>query len=494
MTVDTGYALAAWILSKGIALSFILAFLTLQPQVLGLYGKNGILSIRQFMMVLREQTGPQRYYELPTIFWFNATDFFINAVTLTGLLSSTLALMGFCYPLMIFIAWVCYLSFVNSGQDFLGFQWDSLLLEVGVLAIFLYPWHLEWTPWQTYEPNFFIRWLFWLLLFKLMFLSGAVKILSKDASWRDMTALKFHYWTQPIPNPVAYFADKAPLWFQKFCCAMMFATEIGIPFLVFGPGKIRWVGATIIIFFQFLIIITGNYAFFNFLTIVLCLFLFDDSFWAVILDKVLPGITIIAETSMFYQSLGLILAILMVPLNLFWFVLAFFENSRILNPAIPIIRAIYNYRFNSSYGLFAVMTKDRPELVLQGSHDHENWVDYEFKYKPSSVTKMPPVVAPYHPRLDWQMWFAALGTFNQNLWLQNLMARIFMNSDDVLRLLKKNPFPEVPSYLRIVKYRYKFSTTKELLQKGQWWEREYVGLYSPVFEKTDFISEEPSFE
>lgn len=491
---DTSYALAAWVLSKGIALSFIFAFLALQPQVLGLYGKDGILSIRQFMAVLREQTGPQRFYELPTIFWLNSSDFFLNAVTLTGLLSSTLALMGFCFPLMILVAWICYISFVNSGQDFLGFQWDSLLLEVAILAIFLVPWSFEWAPWVTYEPNLFIRWLFWVLLFKLMFLSGVVKILSKDKAWRDFTALKYHYWTQPIPNPLAYFVDKAPMWFQKFSCAMMYFSELVVPFLIFAPGKARWVGAGLLIGFQLLIIATGNYAFFNFLTIVLSLFLLDDAFWGMFLTKVFPSITVIAETSMFYQSLGLILAILLLPVNLFWFGLAFFENSKVLNPAIPIIRAIYNYRFNSSYGLFAVMTKDRPELVLQGSHDHENWVDYEFKYKPSSLKKMPPIVAPYHPRLDWQMWFAALGTFNQNLWLQNLMARIFMNSEDVLGLLKTNPFPEVPSYLRIVKYRYRFSDMKDLLEKGQWWEREYIGLYSPVFEKTDFVGEETSFE
>lgn len=193
---------------------------------------------------------------------------------------------------------------------------------------------------------------------------------------------------------------------------------------------------------------------------------------------------------MFYQSLGLIITVIMLPLNFFWFALAFRENSRFLNPVIPIIRAIYNYRFNSSYGLFAVMTKDRPELILQGSDDTENWVEYEFKYKPSSVKKMPPIVAPYQPRLDWQMWFAALGTFNQNLWLQNLMARIFLNSEDVLRLLKNNPFPHVPKYLRLVKYKYKFSSTKDLFEKGDWWQREYVGLYSPVFEKTDFVTEE----
>lgn len=488
--IESSYAMSAWVLSKGIAFCFILAFLSLLPQIMGLYGKNGILSIQQFMFVLEEQTGPQRYYELPTIFWFNSSDFFLYATGVLGLFASTMALMGFCPPLMMLTAWVCYLSFVNAGQDFLGFQWDSLLLEVGVLSFFLTPWGFEWTPWTAYEPSPFVRWLFWILLFKLMFLSGVVKILSKDISWRDLTALKYHYWTQPIPNPLAYFMDKLPLWFQKLSCALMFFTELATPFLIFFPGKARWLAAGFLLGFQILILATGNYAFFNALSIVLCLFLLDDSFWQTFLPKIFPSLTVVTETSFFYQSLGLVVAVIMVPLNLFWFALAFRENSKLLNPAIPIIRAIYNYRFNSSYGLFAVMTKERPELVLQGSDDNITWVDYEFRYKPSRLDKMPPAVAPYHPRLDWQMWFAALGTFNQNLWLQNLMARIFMQSESVLDLLKNNPFPNTPKYMRLVKYQYKFSTTKTLFEKGEWWTREYTGLYSPIFEKTDFVPEE----
>ncbi len=484
---DVSYALSAWVLSRGIAFCFIIAFLSLLPQVMGLYGKDGILSIRQFMFVLKQQSGPQRYYELPTLFWINSSDFFLNTVAIIGLATSIFALLGFCPPLMILAAWVCYLSFINSGQDFLGFQWDSLLLEVGLLSFFLSPWSLMWNPWIAFEPSPFVRWLFWLLLFKLVFLSGTVKILSKDSSWRDYSALKYHYWTQPLPNPLAYFMSKLPEWFQRLSCRFMFAIELGVPFLIFLPGKMRWLCAGIFIFLQIMILITGNYAFFNIITITLCLFLFDDSFWSLFLNKIFPSLSPSHETSLLYQSLGLIIAAILLPLNIFWFALAFRENSGFVNPLIPIIRSIYNYRFNSSYGLFAVMTKDRPELVLQGSNDTEIWVEYEFKYKPSSVTKMPPIVAPYQPRLDWQMWFAALGTFNQNLWLQNLMARIFLNSEDVLKLLKNNPFPHVPNYLRLVKYKYRFSDTQNLFKKGEWWQREYVGLYSPVFEKTDFV-------
>lgn len=487
---ETSYALSAWVLSKGIALCYLLAFLSLFPQTLGLFGKNGILSIHQFMLVLRQQTGLQRYYELPSVFWFNASDLFLNGICLLGLSTATLALLGFSPPFMILIAWVCYLSFVNSGQDFLGFQWDSLLLEAGLLTMFLTPWSLEWAPWLAYEPSPFVRWVFWLLVFKLMFLSGTMKFLSKDRSWRDLSALKYHYETQPLPTPLAYLSLKMPLTLHKFSCALSHLIELAVPFLIFVPGPARVWGAWILIGLQVLIIFTGNYAFFNILTIVLCLFLLEDSFWQSFLPKLFPALTISVDTPFLYEALGLVLAVIMIPLNLFWFGLAFRENSRVLNPLIPIIRAIYNYRVNSSYGLFSVMTKERPELVLQGSEDTENWVEYEFKFKPGCVTKRPRLVAPYHPRLDWQMWFAALGSFNQNLWLQNLMARIFMNSEEVLSLLKTNPFPQVPKYLRLVKYQYKFSSTKNLFEKGEWWTREYVGLYSPVFEKTDFVAEE----
>jgi hypothetical protein len=486
---NSSYAYSAWALSRGIALCFVIAFASLLPQMMGLYGKNGILSIHQFMRVIKNKTGPQRYYELPTLFWLNSSDLFLNAVAGTGLLAALLATLGFSTPVMMVVTWACYLSFVNSGQDFLRFQWDILLLETGFLSFFLSPWRIDWSSWAVHEPSVFVRWLFWILLFKLIFLSGVVKVISKDPVWRNLTALKYHYWTQPIPNPISYFMAKLPEWFQKICTGIMFTIELAVPFLIFLPGKARWVGAGLIFTFQVLILITGNYAFFNFLSAILCFILVDDTLWQPWLMNFFPKLTLVTEYSMIYNSAGAVLAVIILPLNLFWFALAFWDESPLLNSFLAIIRTIYNLRINSSYGLFAVMTKQRPELVLQGSNDTENWEDYEFKFKPSSLKTMPPVLAPHQPRLDWQMWFAALGTFRQNLWLQNLMARIFMNSEDVLNLLRKNPFPEVPKYLRLVRYQYKFSETRDLFKQGIWWQREYVGLYSPVFEKTDFVEE-----
>jgi hypothetical protein len=483
------YAYSAWILSRGIAICYIIAFASLTPQLMGLYGKNGILSIRQFMRVVKNKTGPQRYYELPTLFWANSSDAFLYAVAGVGLLASILAAVGFSTPVMMVLAWVCYLSYVNAGQDFLSFQWDILLLEAGFLSFFLSPWAIDWNSWTAFEPSLFVRWLFWLLLFKLMFMSGVVKLMSRDPVWRNLTALNYHYWTQPIPNPVAYFAAKLPAWFQKLSTAIMFVIELAVPFLIFVPGKTRWLAAGLLLFLQALILLTGNFAFFNLLAVILCLSLLDNTFWHSWLLDYFPRLTVLESTSMVYQSIGLIVTVIILPLNLFWFALTFWEESPILNYFLTIIRTIYNFRLSSSYGLFAVMTKQRPELVLQGSNDTENWEEYEFKFKPSSTRTMPPILAPHQPRLDWQMWFAALGTFRQNLWLQNLMARIFMNSDDVLHLLRKNPFPEVPKYLRLVRYQYKFSEVKKLFREGHWWQREYVGLYSPVFEKTDFVEE-----
>jgi hypothetical protein len=494
MMDSTTYALSAWFLSRGISLCFVLAFLSLVPQLMGLYGKNGILSIDTFIRVLKEQTGVQRYYELPTLFWLNSSDFFLNFVAMTGLFASTLSFMGFCPPLMLVLAWLCYLSFVNAGQDFLGFQWDVLLLEVGFLGFFLPPWQFDWQPWAAFEPSLFVRWLFWALLFKLMFLSGIVKIISRDVAWRNFTALDYHYWTQPIPNVISYFIAKMPGWSHRLMCVSMFAIELVIPFCIFFSGPLRWAGAALLVSFQVLIWLTGNYAFFNLITAVLSLFLFEDAFWEMFLPRVFPSLHVVAQTSPLLESVGIVLAIILLPLNIFWFGLTFRESSRWLNPLLPIIQYLYNFRINSSYGLFAVMTKERPELVLQGSNDTETWLEYEFKFKPCRLEKMPPLVAPHQPRLDWQMWFAALGTFSQNLWLQNLMARIFLNSEDVLRLLRKNPFPEVPLYMRLVKYQYKFSPAKSLFEKGQWWQREYVGLYSPIFEKSDFVGEEDSLE
>ncbi|MBO9666788.1 MAG: lipase maturation factor family protein [Bdellovibrio sp.] len=464
---------------KVLALSYFIAFLSLSTQVLGLFGKSGILSIDHLLNLLDKELGVNRFRHFPSLFWFASSDFVLKVTCLIGMLASSLAFLGFSQGWMFVLCWLCYLSFVSCGQVFLSYQWDSLLLELGFLGIFFAPLQIEWLPFAGYEIHPLVLGMVWILLFKLMFSSGVVKLTNKDPAWKNLTALRFHFWTQPLPNAISYFLDKMPLWFQKASTALMFTIELAVPFFIFIPGKPAFVAACLLLLLQTLIILTGNFAFFNIITIGLCFSIIPDNFWS------LPLHSFVEPISVSYP-LALIVLIMTLPASLFWIYKTLFEKSKALDFMLPYMRALYPLRISNPYGLFAVMTKARPELVLEGSDDGEHWLEYEFKHKPTDLKKMPTFIAPFQPRLDWQMWFAALETFNENLWLQNLVTRLFEESAEVQELLAKDPFGgKSPHYLRIVKYNYHFSSLEELKKKGQWWTRTSIGVYSPIFARDD---------
>ncbi|WP_413584761.1 lipase maturation factor family protein [Bdellovibrio sp. HCB274] len=473
------YLISSWVISKTLALTYFVAFLSLSTQVLGLYGSRGILSIDHLLNILDKELGLSRFRHFPSLFWFASGDFVLKTVCMLGMLASTLAFLGFSQTWMFLACWVLYLSFCSCGQVFLSYQWDNLLLELGFIALFFAPFSFEWMPFSTYQIHPMILGLVWILLFKLMFSSGVVKLTNKDPDWKNLSALRFHYWTQPLPNPVAWLADKLPLGFQKFSCMIMFLIEVAVPFIIFIPGVPSFAAALILIFLQILIVLTGNFAFFNLLTIGMCLGLVADRFW-IFTDTswILPvGIS---------TEVAVTVLIALLPGNLFWIYKTVFEKSTALDFMLPWMRFLFPFRLTNPYGLFAVMTKSRPEIVLEGSNDGSNWLEYEFKHKPTKLTHRPTVVAPFQPRLDWQMWFAALETFNENMWLQNLVTRLFDECAEVQELLKTDPFEgKSPKFMRFVKYTYQFSSWNELKSTGQWWRRDHFSVYSPVFERDE---------
>ncbi|WP_374035277.1 lipase maturation factor family protein [Bdellovibrio bacteriovorus] len=472
------YNIASWIISKTLALSYFVAFLSLLPQVLGLYGSQGILSIDHLLNLLDKELKAERFYHVPSLFWFSSGDLTLKLFCFIGMTASSLAFLGFSQSFMFLTCFICYLSFVSCGQIFLSYQWDSLLLELGFLGLFFAPWQWEWIPLAAHNLHPIMLGLVIFLLFKLMFLSGIVKLTHKDGSWKDLTALTYHYWTQPLPTPVAYFAHKMPRWFQKMSTVIMFFIELVCPFLMLVPGKTQVVAVALLLTLQFLIILTGNYGFFNLLTIGLCLAVLPDAAWGFKINWV--------EATTLPTAVMLVPALILVPSSLFWILKTLSENSTKLNFMLPYMRFFYPFRINNPYGLFAVMTKTRPEVVLQGSNDGLNWEDYEFQFKPGSLKKAPPVCAPHQPRMDWQMWFAALENFNENMWLQNLATRVFEQSPDVMTLFSKDPFKGTsPRFLRFERYEYRFSDFKDLRQNGQWWERVHSGSYGPVFGRDD---------
>ncbi len=473
--------ISSWILSKSLSVAYFIAFLSLIPQVLGLFGRQGILSIDHLLNILDKELKAERFYHLPSVFWFFSADFALKAVCFAGLMASSLAFMGFSQSFMLAICFVCYLSFVSCGQIFLNYQWDTLLLELGFLGLFFAPFKWEWLPFGAYILHPVVYGLVLLLVFKLIFLSGVSKLTTKDLTWRNLTALTYHYWTQPLPTPLAYFVHKLPPAIHKLSAIIMFVIELIVPFLIFVPGPTQTLAVILLVGLQILIMLTGNYGFFNLLTAALCLSVLPDSTWGAQINWLQP-----ASLPM---PIAIALLFLLVPSSLFWLFKGLFEKSTKLDFLLPFMRFFYPFRISNPYGLFAVMTKNRPELILEGSHDGITWLEYKFKYKPTSIKKYPSLVAPHLPRLDWQLWFAGLENFNDNLWLQNLMTRLFEQSQDVTMLFEENPFKKAPpEYLRFLRYEYKFASVTSLKDKGEWWSRELIGPYSPTFKKDDLLA------
>ncbi|MDE3067963.1 MAG: lipase maturation factor family protein [Verrucomicrobiota bacterium] len=486
------YALTRWIFLRALGVIYLLAFVSLWTQISGLIGHDGILPADQFLSEAGRQLdarglGPARFYFLPTLSWLDSSDAFLHVQCAAGTVLAGVLILGIAPAPVLGLLWLLYLSLVTVGRDFLGFQWDNLLLEAGFLAIFFAPLQFLPRPSRAAPPSRLVLWLLRLLLFKLMFSSGCVKLLSGDPNWRNLGALTFHYQTQPLPTWIGWYAEQLPLWFQKLSCAAMFAIELGVPWLMFAPRRIRFLGAAAIAFLQTLILLTGNYTFFNWLTLALCLLLLDDF----ALQKILPAkLRELFSSSLQPSAFGLSprwpravtlpLAVIMISVSLFQIIALFGAPSGLLLPVASVDGWLAPFRTINSYGLFAVMTTERREIIVEGSDEGTRWRPYEFKYKPGDVDRRPGFVAPFQPRLDWQMWFAALGDYRQNPWFVNFCVRLLQGSPDVLALLARNPFPNhPPRYIRAEFYDYRFTNFAERRATGAWWKRKFIGEYLP---------------
>jgi len=478
------FSLACWLFLRLLGVSFFFAFLSLFTQIIGLVGRQGILPAENFLQMIALQVGMERYRFFPTLAWLNASDPALRLMSVGGVLASLLLIFDIAPIVATTVSWMLYLSLVTVGQDFLGFQWDNLLLEAGFLAIFLAPWRL-W-PWRTYSalPPRAARWLLWFLLFRLMFSSGVVKLVSGDATWRSFTALSYHYYTQPLPTPVAWYMNLLPPVFQRASVVFVLGVELIVPFLIFAPRLWRFVGGGLLIFLQALIALTGNYAFFNLLTIALCVLLFDDAFLKRFVPRVLSEHVCVAvrPPRRFLVRRWITAPVAAVVLLAGLAQIAdLFTRGALPRPASALLSDLEPARIVNGYGLFAVMTTTRPEIVIEGSNDGNTWLAYEFKFKPGDLRRAPRWVEPFQPRLDWQMWFAALGDRSGSPWFTNLMVRLLQGSPPVLALFQRNPFPQAPpKYIRALIYDYKFTRWYERRSEGKWWDRELLGSYFPV--------------
>ncbi len=460
---------------RALGVVYLIAFLSLWVQVQGLIGSDGISPVAQYLPLAGEQLGARAPLVLPTLCWLNASDAFLQLLCATGAAFSLLLIAGLLPAISLAVLYVCYLSLTIAGQAFLSFQWDILLLETGFLAIFFAPW--SWRLNRANEPPVSRVGLFLLklLLFKLMFMSGVVKLTSGDDSWWNLTALNYHYETQPLPTMLGWWAHQGPEWLKRFGVAFAHFVEMGVPFLIWAPRRLRLAGCGLLISLQLIIGLTGNYAFFNLLTIALCLLLIDDSVWRRGGDVGRPFVISGVETaaSRAAKHAAWAAAVLMLPLTGLLLFSAFKPDASWPRPMTAVYQQVEAFRVANGYGLFRVMTKTRPEIVIEGSGDGIDWLPYRFKWKPGDLDRAPCWVAPHQPRLDWQMWFAALGSVRGNSWFVGLAQGLLTNSQSVVRLLEQNPFPEKPPrFVRAILYEYQFTTEEERRAKGNWWKRE----------------------
>jgi len=450
---------------RGLGAIYFAAFTSLRAQVLGLYGSRGILPVREQLARARKartaRPGARGWLErvttLPTLLWLDSSDAGILRLCRVGQVAGAALAFDVAPRASAAVAWGAYLSFVSIGRVFLRFQWDVLLVEAGLHAML------------GRRRRLLMR----VLAFRLQLESGMSKLASHDPTWRDLSACCYHQETQPLPTPLGWYAHHLPRRIQRFATILTLAAECAAPLLALGPRRLRQPAFIILTGFQGLIAATGNYAFFNLLTAVLNLTLVERS--APPPPRAVPGraagAVAVVEDLLAAAVLTLDLAELAERLR---------PDARPPASIERLNRILAPFHAVGSYGLFAVMTTKRPQIVIEGSDDGVSWREYGFRYQPGDVTRPPPWVAPHQPRLDWQMWFAALH-YTPPPWFESFLARVLEGSPDVLALLGTNPFPEKPPrYLRALLYEYRIADWTTHRRTGAWWVRTPRGLYFPA--------------
>lgn len=470
------FRVSSWVFGRALGAVLVIAFASLGAQAKGLFAERGVMPVT--MLVESAKRAGHSFWQHPSGLWWSSSDAMIAALWILGTIAAVALLLGLVPKLALAVAWFSYLSFVSLGWPFMSFQWDTLLLEVTFTAFFFVPWtaldRLRTHP----DPHPLARWALWWLLFRLIWRSGYVKLASGDSTWADLTALTYHYWTQPLPTVLSWYANLLPEWLDRLSCLVMFAIELGVPFLIWIPKPwARRSAAAAITVLMTLIALTGSYGFFNLLTVALCIPLLDDRLMTrFVPSRFAPEPGSVDERETRWNVRPSVAPALIIALTAVIFFTGTFGERvpRWLGP-------IYPFSTFNNYGLFAVMTTDRPEINLEGTRDGKTWKPYVFRYKPGPLKRAPVWAAPHQPRLDWQMWFAALGDYRRNPWLSNLMRRLLEGEPSVVALLEKDPFEDgPPKQVRAIIYRYRFSTPEERAATGRWWERSDRELYAPI--------------
>lgn len=512
------HRISRWIFLRALGLIYFSAFFSLVFEIRGLIGTAGILPAGQYLAAVSRGAGSLRFWYAPTLLWLSSGPHMLMALCWVGMVASLLAFANVWPRAMLIVCLVCFISFVTAAEVFSGYQSDGMLLEAGFISLFFAP--AGFFPgWGSSSPPprasmFLLLWEW----FRIYFESGVVKLASGDPEWRHLTAMDQYYQNSPLPTWIGYYVQHLPHWFQAATVVATLVMELGLVWMLFLPRRFRIVCFFLVTCWQIGVILTGNYAFLNYIVLALGFLLLDDRFlmrfvpvrWRPATPQAAPEeeyfepvlhVTPVAESEATihprnadappaaasfvrrqYRAftlaftavvLGWIFYATLLPLiQMFW--------RSIPLPETPVV-ALQPFRIANQYGLFAVMTPNRYEIEFQGSDDGHTWTAYPFRYKPQNVKTPPGIYAPYQPRFEWNLWFASLGSWTQYPWVARTEVLLLRNDPVVLKLFAGNPFPKYPPrQVRAVLWQYWFTTMKEKRETGNWWRRQLLGSYAPT--------------
>jgi len=464
----TDYTIAREILQRGVAALYVVAFLSAVAQFPALLGEHGLLPAPRFL----RSTYARRQ---PTLFRWRYSDRLLLAVAWTGAALAALVVLGvlqltpsYAFVPVFLVIWFLYLSIANIGQTFYGFGWESLICEAGFTVAFL-------GSWDTAPPITIVILLRW-LVFRLEFGAGMIKMRG-DRSWRDLTALYYHHETQPMPNPLSRTAHLLPKWWHRVEVLGNHFAQLVVPWLLFLPQPVASAAAAVVILTQLWLVATGNFAWLNWITIVLAFAGVSDGAWRWISGDALHGGIGATGVPLWYAVVALLVSAFLVALS-WWPLRNLFRRRQLMNASFN------RWHLVNAYGAFGSVTKERYEVVVEGTADDPHdpgaeWREYGFKGKPGDVRRLPRQYAPYHLRLDWLMWFLALGS-RDSPWFEVFLLRLLEADRPTLRLLRDDPFGgEAPRSVRARMFLYRFATHAEKRATGDRWVRSEVGTLVP---------------
>lgn len=492
------YWLTRFVLLRFLGLVYFTAFLVAANQIVALVGHHGLTPADVYLQRCTEAQGStwQAFCATPSVFFWDCSDAMLAAVAWAGVIISALVMAGYANSLMMLALWALYMSITNVGQYWYSFGWDIQIQETGFLAVFLCP-LLDGRPFSRRPPPIAVIWLYRWLIFRIMLGAGLIKIRG-DECWRDLTALYFHYETQPVPNPLSRTLHFMPHWFQQAGVLWNHFIELIVPWFIFLGRVPAWektrpalntilqgarhTAGVLMVGFQVILIFSGNLSFLNWLTIVPCLACFDDSFWRRCLPK---RAVLAAEGAQSAAKSGRWMAVAAWSYAVIVAWLSVDPVRNLLSPNQRMNTSFASLPLVNTYGAFGSVDRVRHEVILEGTNsllpsDSAEWREYAFVVKPGDIKRRPPVITPYHYRLDWQIWFVRSGPVEAHPWLVSLVWKLLHNDSSALGLLADNPFPEgPPRFIRASLFEYHFA--KPGNAEGDWWERKRLGaIMSPM--------------